>query len=299
MIDVRDVSKAYGGRKVLDTVSLEAPDGCVTGLVGPNGAGKSTLLKAIAGVSIPDAGAVLIDGMSRASAPQPAQQLGAFLSAEVIPPHLTGRAFLRFVCDLAHVPAERAQALLQVVDLLPAQNRRVRTYSLGMRQRLGIAAALAADPRNLILDEPINGLDPEAIQWLRQFLVDEARRGRAILLSSHHMAELALVADRIAVLHGGSVVRHGSTSSFVTATEHDVYIESDQLADAVSALERAGHSLAAQGRGAVVRGARPDDVGRIVFGARVGLTHLSALSKTLEQTYFETLSPRDPSNGPS
>jgi len=299
MIEVTGISKAYGGRKVLDSVSLEAPDGCVTGLVGPNGAGKSTLLKAIAGVSIPDAGSVLIDGMSRASTSTPARQLGAFLSAEAIPPHLTGWAFLRFVCDLANAPTERAQALLQVVDLLPAGNRRVRTYSLGMRQRLGIAAALVADPRNLILDEPINGLDPEAIQWLRQFLVDEARRGRAILLSSHHMAELALVADRIAVLHGGSIVRHGSTSSFVMATQRDVYIESDQLARAVSALERAGHAIAAQGRGAVVRGARPEEVGRIVFGAGIGLTHLSALSKTLEQTYFETLSARDPSNGAS
>lgn len=160
MIDIDLVSKSYGKTQALDKVSITVADAAVTGLVGPNGAGKSTLLRIIANLAFPDCGSVSVDGQHLTDFARPGAALGVFLSAEWIPPHLTAESFLKYVCDLQGVPAAAVAEVLELVGLSDDGGRRVKTFSLGMRQRLGIGAAIVGRPKNYILDEPINGLDP-------------------------------------------------------------------------------------------------------------------------------------------
>jgi ABC-2 type transport system ATP-binding protein len=210
---------------------------------------------------------------------------------------MTGASFLAYVCDTQGLLPKRVAELLDLVGLTGASRRQVKTYSLGMRQRLGIAAAFAGDPQNLILDEPINGLDPDAIQWIRNFLRRAADEGKAVLLSSHHMSELSLVADDVVLLDQGVVARQGQLSSFVASTERNVYIESGTLEDVIRVLGDAGYHAAPYRSGALVREVEPDEVGRVVFGADRGLTHLSLLTRSLEETYFDTISIKEDIQG--
>ena len=289
MIEIKSVSKAYGEKRVLSDVAFTARDGEITGFVGPNGAGKSTLLNIVAGTIRPDSGTVLIDGTDFASAARPGATLGSFLSAEWIPSHLTATSYLRYLCDLQGIGIDGVPRLLQLVGLTNAAKQKVSTFSLGMRQRLGIAAVVAGDPQNLILDEPINGLDPDAIAWLREFLIATARRGRTVVLSSHHMAELSLVADHVVLLDSGRVTRQGPLADFVATNDRQVYIESDDLDAASDPLRQAGFEMSSFRRGLLIHNAEPADVGRIVFGVGASLSHLTAKTRTLEETYFEVL----------
>ncbi|WP_196250705.1 ATP-binding cassette domain-containing protein [Cellulomonas sp. JZ18] len=289
MIEVDGVSKQYPGKLALDRVSFEVPDGAVTGFVGPNGAGKSTLLKIVAGVVEPTGGSVRVDGAPYAAASDPGAVLGTMLSAEWIPGHVTAGAYLGYVCDVQGVPRTEIDRALERVGLAGERRHRVRTFSLGMRQRLGIAAALLGSPRNLVLDEPVNGLDPDGIVWLRRVVTDAARAGTAVLLSSHLMSELSMVADAVVVLVDGRVVRQGPLESLVAGRERVVYVESEDLAEVVVALDVAGFRHEPYAQGAVVHGACARDVGRVAFATSAGLSHLSVLTRTLEETYFDAV----------
>ena len=289
MIDVCDISKRYGSLQARDSVTFSAPSGAVTGFVGPNGAGKSTLLRIIAGLLLPDAGSVTIDGQHLKHHPLPGRLLGGFLSGESIPARFTARSYLGYVCDLQAVPVSTVDDALASVGLGHVATKRVKEFSLGMRQRLGIAAAIVGRPANLILDEPINGLDPDAILWLREYLRAFAADGGTVLLSSHHMSELALVADHLVMINQGEVVRAGPVAAFVATGEQLTYFECDDLGAALNVLARHGLTASAHATGAIVVGAAPQDVGRILFGAGSGVSHLRLLDRSIEQTYFDEI----------
>lgn len=297
MIEVTRVSKSYNGSRALDDVSFSAADGLVTGFVGPNGAGKSTLLRVVAKLTVPDAGQARVDGEDFARASVPGNLLGVFLSAEYIPTTMTARSFLSYVSDVQGLERERADEMISAVGLSAARERPVRTFSLGMRQRLGIGAALLGRPRNLILDEPINGLDPEGIFWLRSCVQDVARRGGSVLLSSHHMQELAQVADEVVMLDRGRVVRSGAIASFVADDVLRTYVEATDLDAAVRLLSARGYITEPHMRGAVVHDAAPEEVGRLLFREGDGATELRLLERSLEQTYFDELGARSDVQG--
>lgn len=289
MINVRNIHKDYGRTTVLHDVTFSAQPAAVTGLVGPNGAGKSTLLRILAGVTTPDAGSTTIGDADLRRAPLPSSLLGVFLSAEIIPGSMTGESYLAYLNDTQGFLRSRVGDLLRMVGLEAAAHRRVRHYSLGMRQRLGVAAALIGDPETLILDEPVNGLDPAGIVWFREFLSDRASRGTTVLVSSHHMSELSMVADAIVLLDQGRVVRSGAIESFVSEGSTRVYVESPDLQSLRRVLTTNGHAVSAHGAGLVVTDAQPHEIGRIAFLEGPGLSELRVISRTLEETYFDSV----------
>ncbi len=286
MIHLNSVSKRYGARVVLDDVSFVAHPGRVTGFVGPNGAGKSTCLRIVSGLTTPSAGIALVDGRPLREAVSAGSTLGVFLTTELIPDHLTAQAFLAYACDLQGLPMSRVVETLETVGLAGDGRRRIRTFSLGMRQRLGIGAALVGRPRHLLLDEPVNGLDPDGIIWLRSLVSSMARAGGAVLLSSHHMSELALVADDVVMLDHGRVARAGELSSFVSEGTPRTYVEVDDLTAALVALSRSGYDVEPIDGGLVVTGQSPQAVGAVLFREGLGVSHLRLLERTLEETYF-------------
>lgn len=289
MIEVENVVKSYGGRRVVDDVSFRAENGLVTGFVGPNGAGKSTVLRIAANITNAESGRVLVDGEDFRNAPLPAHRLGIFLSAETLPERMSGIGYLRYAARTQGVSVARAGELFGQVGLSGAEGKRISSYSLGMRQRLGIAAAMLCEPANLVLDEPINGLDPDAIRWLRGFITGVARAGHTVLLSSHHMAELGLVADRVVVLNGGRVVRSGTLDEFVGGQQQHSYLEAVDLAAAAQALQAAGIRTEASRAGLLAYDVAPERAGQLVYQAGGTLRHLSLQSQTLEESYFASL----------
>jgi ABC-2 type transport system ATP-binding protein len=208
-IALSGLTKRFGRVTAVDGLSFTAAPGLVTGFLGPNGAGKTTTLRMLAGLVIPDAGAATIGGHRYAALPAPGRQAGVALEAAGFHPARTGRDHLRVCCTASGYPLRRADEVLEVCGLAADGRRKVRGYSLGMRQRLALATALLGDPAALILDEPANGLDPAGIAWLRGLLREHARSGRTVLYSSHVLAEVEQVADQVVIMHRGRLVRHG------------------------------------------------------------------------------------------
>ncbi len=215
MIEVNGLCKSYGAMLAVDTVSFTVRPGAVTAFVGPNGAGKSTVLRIALGLDSADSGSVLFQGRPYRQLDAPSRRVGALLDAGAIHPGQTGRMHLRVLARAAGLEPERVERVLAQVGLETVARDRVRTYSLGMRQRLGIAAALLGDPDVLILDEPTNGMDPEGIGWLQELLRSYAAAGRTALISSHHMSELEQVADRVVVIAAGRVVADADLTELV------------------------------------------------------------------------------------
>ncbi|HEU5426943.1 MAG TPA: ATP-binding cassette domain-containing protein [Actinocrinis sp.] len=215
VIEITDLCKSYGTKLAVDGVSFMVRPGEVTAFVGPNGAGKSTVLRIALGLDAPDRGSALIQGRLYRLLDAPARRVGALLDASAMHPAQTGRMHLRVLAQAAGLPPERVDRVLAQVGLESAAGSRVRTYSLGMRQRLGIAAALLGEPDVLILDEPTNGLDPEGIRWFQHLLRSSAAAGLAVLISSHHMSELEQTADRVVVIAAGRIVADARLSELV------------------------------------------------------------------------------------
>jgi ABC-2 type transport system ATP-binding protein len=209
MIEIRGLVKRFGPVTAVDGVSFDVLPGRVTGFLGPNGAGKTTTLRMLAGLVAPDAGTATISGHRYAALASPGRQAGVVLEAAGFHPARTGRDHLRVYCTACGYPLRRADEVLEICGLAVAGRRKVRGYSMGMRQRLALAAALLGDPAALILDEPANGLDPAGIAWLRGLLRDYARSGRTVLYSSHVLPEVEQLADQVVIMHRGRLVRHG------------------------------------------------------------------------------------------
>jgi ABC-2 type transport system ATP-binding protein len=217
LVEVSGLTKAYGGVAVVDDVSFTARPGRVTGILGPNGAGKTTTLRMLLGLVAPASGVALIGGSRYADIAQPVRTVGALLEASGAHEGRSGRDHLRVLCQAAGLPLGRADEVLDAVGLARAGRRRAGEYSLGMRQRLGVAAALLGDPRVLILDEPGNGLDPAGIRWTRDLLRALAAAGRTVLVSSHQLAEVEQLADDLVVIAAGRVVAAGPLASVIGA----------------------------------------------------------------------------------
>ena len=218
MISVTRLSKHYGPVVAVDDATFTCEPGTVTGFLGPNGAGKSTTLRAITGLTRPDAGHTAVAGHRFAELPNPARVAGTLLDASALHAGRTGRATLRIAATMTGMPARRVDEVLAAVGMTGAAGRRVGTYSLGMRQRLGLAQALIGDPQVLILDEPGGGLDPEGIAWIRGLLRDFADRGGTVLLSSHLLAEVQATADHLVVINAGRIVAAGALADLLAAS---------------------------------------------------------------------------------
>jgi len=218
MISITAITKRYGPVVAVDDVTFTCEPGTITGFLGPNGAGKSTTLRVVTGLARPDAGGATIDGRAFAELPNPARVVGTLLDASAMHTGRTGRATLRIAATMAGMPLSRVHAVLDAVGLNGAARRRVGTYSLGMRQRLGLAQALIGDPSVLILDEPANGLDPEGIAWIRALLRDFADQGGTVLLSSHLLAEVQATVDHLVVISAGKIVAQGALTDLLTTT---------------------------------------------------------------------------------
>ncbi|MFJ9717594.1 ABC transporter ATP-binding protein [Streptomyces sp. NPDC101213] len=288
-IDVRDLTKEFGPRRAVDRLTFRVLPGRVTGFLGPNGAGKSTTLRLVLGLDRPTSGTAGIGGRPYVTLPEPLRHVGALLDAGAPHGSRTGRDHLRALAASNRIPVRRVDEVLEETGLAPAARRRVKTYSLGMRQRLGIAAALLGDPRVVLLDEPSNGLDPEGIIWMRELLRRLAGEGRTVLVSSHLMSETSSFADHLVVLGRGRLLADTSVRDFIDARVRPrVRVRTSDPAALVEALARHGHEGVVHDDGHwTVDHARVDDIGRLASEAGVPLLELTAEEGTLEQAYLD------------
>jgi ABC-2 type transport system ATP-binding protein len=298
MIEVHELSKRYGGQLAVDGVSFSCEPGTVTGFLGPNGAGKSTTLRMICGLTPPSHGSSTVAGMPYRALPNPGRRVGVLLDASAQHAGRTGRETLALSAQILGIDPRRVGELLELVGLPPsAAGKRVRGYSLGMRQRLGIAHALLADPGVLILDEPANGLDPEGIRWMRDLLRAHADRGGTVLLSSHLLHEVEVVADRLVVIAGGRVRAQGSKQDLLAGPD-GVLVRAEDRAALERALAAAGIPASHTADGALLARADNAAVGRAVAAAGIPLLELRTTSDGRLEELFLTLT-RQPSASPS
>jgi ABC-2 type transport system ATP-binding protein len=298
MISVHALTKRYGGGPpAVHDVSFDCAPGTVTGFLGPNGAGKSTTLRMITGLTPPTSGAATVGGRRYADLPNPGRVVGVMLDASAQHPGRTGRETLRLAAAVLGVPARHADAMLERVGLEGAARKRVRNYSLGMRQRLGLGQALLGDPAALVLDEPANGLDPEGIRWMRVLLREFADGGGTVLLSSHLLHEVEATADRLVVIGAGRVVAQGHLGELLG--RHGVTVRGLDPAGLHAALVAAGVAVRfADGRspdGGLVADAEAVVVGRAALAAGQVLVELGpGGSAGLEELFFALTSPVEP-----
>ncbi len=286
MITVDSLSKSYGGDTAVDEVSFTARPGRVTGFLGPNGAGKSTTMRMMVGLTKPTSGTSTIAGRHFADLPNPGLEVGVMLDASAQHAGRTGREILTIAAHTMGLPRIRVDEIIELVSLTPAEaGRRVRDYSLGMRQRLGIATALLGDPRVLILDEPANGLDPAGIRWMRDLLTGFASRGGTVLLSSHLLHEIEVIADDLVVIGNGRIVAAGTKEELLAAA--GTLARSTSPRDLAHALEQAGIANTVAGDGSVRTDADPARVGAVALAAGITLTELrSAEGAGLEDMFL-------------
>ncbi|MEN3309959.1 MAG: type transport system ATP-binding protein [Micromonosporaceae bacterium] len=289
-IVVSDLTKLYKTVRAVDHLSFTVEPGRVTGFLGPNGAGKTTTLRMILNLVRPTGGTATIGGLRYADLHEPLRHVGAVLEASSAHKGRTGRNTLRVTCAAAGFPDKRADEVLEMVGLTPAAKRKFKGYSLGMRQRLGIAQALIGDPHVLILDEPANGLDPEGIRWMRHLLKGLADQGRTILVSSHLLSEMELLADNLVIIAAGQLVRQGSVSDIVDSMSHQarVRVRTPNAEALTTAVTEKGGSVGLGEDGALmVTGLEAAEVGATAFAAGVELHELATERPDLEGVFLE------------
>jgi ABC-2 type transport system ATP-binding protein len=287
MIEARALTKAYGATTAVDELTFTARAGRVTGFLGPNGAGKSTTMRLVVGLDTPDAGSVLVDGVPYRRLKDPLRTVGAMLDATWRHPGRGGRDHLRWLAATNGIPEKRVDQVLELVGLQSVGKTRVGQYSLGMQQRLGIAAALLGDPRVLLFDEPVNGLDPEGMAWIRQLLHSLAADGRTVFVSSHLLPEMAQTAQDLVVLGRGRLIYQGTMADFVARTSsHGVRVRTPHDAELRAALTGQAEFTETDGV-FVVSGVDSDRIGQLAFDAGATLHELSPITGTLEQAYLD------------
>jgi len=288
-IEVAGLRKRFGTTLALDGMSFTVQPGQVTGFVGPNGAGKSTTMRVILGLDTADEGTALIDGTPYASLRYPLSHVGALLDAAALQPSRTARNHLLWLAHSQGLTGARVDEVIEQAGLQTAAKRKAGGYSLGMRQRLGIAAALLGDPSVLIMDEPFNGMDPEGIVWIRGFLRALAAQGRAVLVSSHLMGELQDTADHLVVVGRGTVIADTSVRDLIAAASGDrVELRTTARTEAMTVLANAGATVAATGADVLtVAGLPAERIVAALTDSRVPFTEVSAHRATLEEAYME------------
>jgi len=285
-IDVEQVSKNFGSVRAVDSLSFTVPDGMVTGFLGPNGAGKSTTMRLMLGLDR-GTGRTLFDGRPLRDHPHASEVVGTHLDARPFLPGRTARDHLRMLGTDAGVSTERVDEVLATVGLTEVATRRPKTFSLGMAQRLGLAGAILARPRALMLDEPANGLDPQSIQWLREFLRHYAAEGNAVLVSSHLLTEMQLMADHVVVIARGKLIVDGSIEDLV-AQRSDVIVRTSEPERLAEQLRAQGAQVTVEADGALgITGLTTDEVGRTAFAAGVIVLELAQRRASLEETFLQ------------
>ena len=286
-IEVRDLSKRFGSVLAVNNLSFDIEAGRVTGFLGPNGAGKSTTLRALLGLVRPTAGTATFGGKRYEELDRPSTKVGAVLEDASFHPGRTARNHLRVLAVTGEHPFDRVDTVLADVGLTEAADRRAGGYSMGMRQRLGIAAALLGDPEVLILDEPTNGLDPPGILWMRDLVRAQAAHGRAVLISSHLLAEVAQSVDDVVVVSRGELRGHGTLESVLGGDEGLVTaVRAQDNPRLARALEAAGHRVQPSGGALLVPGVSPEEVGVVAGDAGVYLAALAPQTRSLEQAFL-------------
>lgn len=289
MIEAHALTKRYGERTAVSDLSFTVRPGVVTGFLGPNGAGKSTTMRMILGLDAPTSGGVTVNGKRYAEHRAPLHEVGAMLEARAI--H-TGRSAYNHLLALAAttgIPRRRVDEVIDIVGLGDVARKRVGGFSLGMGQRLGIASALLGDPATLVLDEPVNGLDPEGILWIRNLLKDQAAEGRTVLLSSHLMSEMALTAEHLIVIGRGRLIADTSVEAFVQAAAGTtVRVRTDEAERLRQLLAGPDVSVASVERGVLeVTGLSSDRIGRVAADQAIALAELTPQQASLEEAFME------------
>ncbi|MER5378724.1 ATP-binding cassette domain-containing protein [Streptomyces sp. NPDC002688] len=288
-IDVQDLTKEYGSKRAVDRLTFSVLPGRVTGFLGPNGAGKSTTMRLVLGLDRPTSGTATVGGRAYATLDEPLRKVGALLDAGAAHGSRTARDHLRALAATNRIPERRVDEVLEEAGLASVAGRRVKTYSLGMRQRLGIAAALLGDPPVVLLDEPSNGLDPEGIIWIRELLRRLAREGRTVLVSSHLMNETASFADQLVVLGRGRLLADMPMREFIHArVQPRVRVRStDSGALAGLFAEHGIEAVEGEDGRWTALDARLEDIGRLTTAAGLPILELAAEEGTLEQAYLD------------
>ena len=289
MIEARNLSKRYGGTLAVDDLSFEVRPGRVTGFLGPNGAGKSTTMRMMIGLDAPTSGSVTIDGRRYADHERPLRKVGAALDAKAVHGGRNGYHHLLALAQTNGIPHQRVTDVLELVGLESVARKRAKGFSLGMGQRLGIAAALLGDPEVLLFDEPINGLDPEGIRWIRVLLKSFAAEGRTVLVSSHLMSEMALTADHLIVIGKGRLIANASIADLVEGSSlNTVVVRSPQADDLTWALASAGGQVerAPDGR-LTVTGLTAARIGDLAADKGIRVHELSPVNASLEDAFME------------
>jgi len=287
-VEIHNLSKRFGHVVAVKDLSFDIEAGRVTGFLGPNGAGKSTTLRALLGLVRPTAGTATFGGRNYEELEQPSTQVGAVLEDTAFHPGRTARNHLRVLAQTGEHPPQRVDDVLAQVGLTEAADRRAGGFSMGMRQRLAIAGALLGDPEVLILDEPTNGLDPPGIRWMRDMVREQAGRGRAVLISSHLLAEVAQSVDDVVVIAGGELRAQGTLEHVLGGDDVPVtVVRAQDNARLAKALTSTGHAVQPDGDGLVVVGSTPEQVGVVAGDAGIYLVGLAQRSRSLEQAFFE------------
>jgi ABC-2 type transport system ATP-binding protein len=289
MIAAISLTKRYGETAAVRELSFDVQAGVVTGFLGPNGSGKSTTMRMIMGLDVPTSGSALVNGQSFHELKWPLREVGALLDAKAFHPARTGRNHLRWLALTNDIPLRRVDEVLDIVGLTSAANQRAGKYSLGMGQRLGIASALLGDPGVLLFDEPVNGLDPEGIRWVRHFLRDRAAEGRTVFVSSHLITEMSLTAEHLVVIGRGSLIAETSVKEFVArSTGANVRLVTPEAGSFVAALSRAGATVTVADDGALnVEGMTSAQIGALATRDRLTLYELTPVLASLEDAFME------------
>ena len=288
MIEVKDVTRRYGETVAVDHLSFTVQPGIVTGFLGPNGAGKTTTMRMILGLDRPTSGSVTVNGRSYHDLPAPMQEVGALLDAKAIQGGRTARQHLRWMTKAGGLPSKRVDEVLDMVGLTDVADRSVGGFSLGMSQRLGLAAALLGDPRILIFDEPVNGLDPEGIRWIRSLLQRLASEGRTIFLSSHLMSEMEETADHIIVIGRGRLIADASISDFTQrSSSSHVRVVSPQASELAPLLRRAGATVVNEAEALIVTGMETPQIGYLAAEHHIEIHELARRRASLEAAFME------------
>ena len=287
MIEVEGLSKRYGKTQAVAGLSFRVEPGTITGFLGPNGAGKSTTLRSVLGLVHPDAGRATVLGVPYRELDRPLHRVGAVLEASEVHPGRTGRNHLRVLAAAAGVPRSRVGEVLALVELSGAAKRRVKGYSLGMRQRLGLATALLGDPEVLVLDEPANGLDPAGVRWLRDFLRSLAAEGRTILVSSHVLAEVAQTVDRVVIIHRGKLVQQASIAEVLANAQGAARVRSPEARRLRDLLAAQGARVTEVGDDALAVDLPAERIGEVAAANGIVLHELTVERATLEEVFLE------------
>jgi ABC-2 type transport system ATP-binding protein len=286
-LEARGLTKRFGSTTAVDNLTFAIEPGRITGFLGPNGAGKTTTLRMLLGLVHPTGGEALVDEVPYRRLGDPARTVGAVLEASSYHPNRSGRNHLRVLATAAGIPLARADETLEEVELADVARRRVQTYSLGMRQRLSVAAALLGDPRLLILDEPANGLDPEGIRWLRNFLRSFAAGGGTVFISSHVLAEVAQIADEVVIIHKAKLVAHEPLAALTARTAGGAIVRSPDAERLREQLAGVGIESTAVDTDELRAAGPPERVGEVAAAGGIVLHELRAESASLEEVFLE------------